>query len=313
MFYFYYLFTLTAAFVLFVFFCLEFLPGHHPWRSFKFRSAPDPSHAQAMSVFPKKCPLWSVVVVLFAPVTAPYFFFQANPGIRLKKRIVGATVFYLCLLTVCTGEFYLFFQEQGRLAMVHHSPVERRMIQVSEELMASTRALDGAIKELESLSKVMSKRTSIGKTLSFIGIVRVKIIRNRNDVDRFTAFCQGYRGRFEKEGFKDFLFVEDFFINPVVKAYLKGLEDYLADFESLLNYTFDNFEGIDAKNPLQLKNYDAYYLKYRRSVDRSNFLSTQRIAFQRTFVEKHPGLERYLPTMLQTDFFKVWESSRLPE
>ena len=225
----------------------------------------------------------------------------------MKKKVVLTTTFYLCLFIVCAGEFYLFFQGKAHLAMARHSPVERQMIQLSEEFMASTIALNGSIKALASRSKVMSKRAAIGEVLSFIGIVRVNIIRNKNDIERFKAFIRGYKEILEKEGYRDFLFIEDFFINPIVKAYLKGLEDYLADFERLLNYTFDNFERIDAKSPLELKNYDAYYLMYRRSVDRYNFLCTQRIEFQRRLFKKHPGLERYLPTITQTDFLKVWE------
>ncbi|ACN15293.1 activator of 2-hydroxyglutaryl-CoA dehydratase (duplicated HSP70 domain) [Desulforapulum autotrophicum HRM2] len=260
-----------------------------------------------MPVIQNKGQLWAVIVVLFAPVTAPYFFIRANSESSLKKKIVLVTVFYLCFFIVCTGEFYLFSKEKAYLAMARHTPEERQMIQMSEELMASTIALDEAIKELESMSKVISKRTAIGEALSFIGIVQVKIIRNKNDVERFTSFIQYYKASLEKEGFRDFLFIEDFFINPIVTAYLKGLEEYLADFKSLLNYTFDNFEYIDAKSPLELKNYDAYYLNYRRSVDRYSLLCTQRIKFQRSLLEKHPGLERYLPTMIQTDFLKVWE------
>ncbi len=255
----------------------------------------------------KKSSLWPVVAVLFAPVTTPYFFFQANPESRLKKRVVLTAVFYLCFVIVCAGEFCFFPQGKDRLAMDRYSPVERQTFRLSEELTASTRALDEAIKKFESLGKVMSKRMALGETLSLIGIVRVKMVRNRNDVERFTAFVQVYRAQLETEELQDFLLVGDFFSNPIVKAHYQSLDDCLDALESLLNYVFDNYDLIDAKRSLQLKNYDAYYLKYRRSVDRYNSFCTQRTALQKTFLEKHPDRKLYLPTMIQTDFFKVWK------
>ena len=251
----------------------------------------------------KKKPVWWAIFSFFAPVTAPYFFFKAS----LKKRFIFTIFFYLGLVLVCGGEFYLFSKEKVEFKLANYSPAARHMIQLSDELKNSTAEFDNAIKELESMSKVVSKPTGIAEALSFIGTVRVKMIKNRSDVKQFIAFSKDYKAVLEKEGFDDIFFMEDFFTNPVVVVYLKSLEDYLESFETLLNYTLDNFNNIEAKSPVHIQNYDAYYMKYRQAVDRHNRLCVKRIEFQKTIVEKHPGLEQYLPTMIQTDFLKLWE------
>ena len=216
-------------------------------------------------------------------------------------------LFYLCFMLVCGVEAHRFFQEKERLTMAGHSSLQRRMIQLSDKLKLSTRAFDLAIRELESMSKTVSTRTKIGETLSFIGTVKVRMIENRNDADQFIAFVTDYKTSLQNEGFNDFLFVEDFFTNPVVILHLKNLEDYLEEFESLLSYTFDNFESIDSKSANHLQNYDAHYIKYRRTVDRHNLFCRKRMEFQNSLLAKHPDLKLYLPTMIHTDFLKVWE------
>ena len=56
-----------------------------------------------------------------------------------------------------------------------------------------------------------------------------------------------------------------------------------------------------------LKNYDEYYLRYRRAVDSHNRLNVNRIVFQNAFLLKYPDIKPYLPGKRQTDTFRVWE------
>lgn len=216
-------------------------------------------------------------------------------------------LFGISFLVVGAGEFYLFSQERARFKLASFSPAVRQMIQLSDTLKESNTLLDHAIKKLEEKSKAISNRESLGDILTFIGEFHVIIEKNRGDVERFIFFTRDYKTLLEKEGFNDLLSMEEFYTNPVVITYLKSLDSYLSDFEKLLAYTFDNFETIKRKKPEQVKNYDAYYMNYRRAVDSHNRLCVKRIEFQKTIIEKHPGLESYLPTMIQTDFLKLWQ------
>ena len=251
----------------------------------------------------KKTPASWALIVLLAPVTAPYYFFKASE----KRRVLFTILFGLSFLVVGAGEFYLFSQERAHLKMAAYSPVARQMIQLSDNLKATTTALDHDIKKLEEMSKVVSNRESLGKVLAFISDFRVKIDKNSAAVERFISFTRDYKTLLEKEGFNDILFMEEFYTNPVVITYLKSLDSYLSDFEKLVTYAFDNVENLVIKNPEQVHNYDAYYMNYRRAVDSHNRLCVKRIEFQKAIIEKHPGLELYLPAMIQTDFLKLWE------
>jgi len=251
----------------------------------------------------KKAPASWALIVLLAPVTAPYYFFKASQ----KQRVIFTILFGLSFLVVGAGEFYLFSQEKARLKMAAYSPAVRQMIQLSDTLKESTTLLDHAIRKLEEKSKAISNRESLGDILTFIGEFHVIIEKNRGDVERFISFTRDYKTLLEKEGFNDILSMEEFYTNPVVITYLKSLDSYLSEFEKLVTYSFDNFESIDRKTPQQVRNYDVYYMNYRRAVDTHNRLCVKRIEFQKTIIEKHPGLELYLPTMIQTDFLKLWQ------
>ncbi len=251
----------------------------------------------------KKTPLWWALVVFLAPVTAPYYFFKASEGFR------GGFMTFFCLsfLLVGAGEGYIYYQDKIDFKYSNYSPVGRQLVQLSKKLKKSTIALDKAIEHLEILSKVESTRTGIGETLTYIGTVQVRRIENKGDIERFLAFTRDYRKTLEKEGADALLSMEAYYSDPVVVTHLESLEDYLPAFEELLRYTFDNFRDISLKSSKHRENYDAYYMKYRRKVDRHNTLCTKRIQFRDALVQKRPELEHYLPTIHQTDYLRMWQ------
>jgi hypothetical protein len=254
-----------------------------------------------------KIPSLNVLFVLLAPVTAPYFFVRADSGSSLQKKTMFVTLFYLCFTVVCGVEIHLFIQEKERLTVAAYSSLQRGKIHLGDKLKSSTRAFDLSIRDLECLSKTVSTRSKISQTLLSIETVRKRMIESQKDIDQFLSFAKDYKNSLQDEGFSDFLFVEEFFTSPAVRLYPKSLESYLVAFENLLIYTFDNFESINSKSPPHLKNYDAYYMKYRRAVDKHNLFYAKRIEFQNTLLKKHPGLEQYLPEIKGTDFLKGWE------
>lgn len=251
----------------------------------------------------KKTPVWWALVVLLAPVTAPYYFFKASRG----YRAVFTTLFCLSFVLVGAGEGYLYFQEKTDFKSSHFSPVGRQLVQLSKKLRKSTLALDKAIQKLEMLSKVESTRTGIGETLTYIGTVQVRRMENRGDIDRFLAFTRDYRNILEKEGADTLLSMEAYYSSAVVVSHLESLEDYLPAFEELLRYTFDNFRDIELRSSKHRENYDAYYMKYRRKVDRHNTFCTKRIQYRNALVHRQPELEYFLPTIHQTEFLRLWE------
>lgn len=251
----------------------------------------------------KKTPLWWALVVLLAPVTAPYYFFKASEG----YRGVFTTFFCLSFFLVGAGEGYIYYQDKIDFKYSNYSPVGRQLVQLSKKLKKSSIVLDKAIEHLEILSKVESTRTGIGETLTYIGTVQARRIENKGDIERFLAFTRDYRRILEKEGADALLSMEAYYSDPVVVSHLESLEDYLPAFDELLRYTFDNFRDIELKSSKHRENYDAYYMKYRRKVDRHNTLCTKRIQYRNALVQKRPELEYYLPTIHQTDYLKMWQ------
>ena len=61
------------------------------------------------------------------------------------------------------------------------------------------------------------------------------------------------------------------------------------------------------KDTETLKNYDEYYLRYRRAVDSHNRFNVKRIEFQNQFLIKYPEIKAYLPGERQTETFRLWE------
>ncbi len=251
----------------------------------------------------KKTPVWWGLVVLLAPVTAPYYFFKASQ----RYRGVFLTFFCLSFALVVAGEGYLYYQEKIDFRHSHFSPVGRQLVQLSKKLKESTVALEKAIQQLEAMSKVESTRTGIGETLTYIGTVQVRRIENKGDIARFLAFTRDYRKILEKEMADTLLSMEEYYSGPVVVNHLESLEDYLPAFEELLRYTFDNFREIEMRSSKHRKNYDAYYMRYRQTVDRHNKLCAKRIQYRDALVQKCPELKYYLPTIYQIEYLRMWE------
>lgn len=242
-------------------------------------------------------------MVLLAPVTAPYFFFKASQ----THRGLFTTFFCLGFVLVGAGEGYLYIQDKINFKYADYSPVGRQLVQLSKELKKSTIALDEAIEKLEMMSKVESTRTGIGESITYIGTVQARRIENKGHIERFLAFTRDYRSMLEKEGADTLLMLEDYYTDPSVVTHLESLADYLPAFEELLRYTFDNFREIDLRSSKHRENYDAYYMKYRRKVDRHNTFITKRVQYRNTLVAKHPDLEYFLPTIHRADVLRMWE------
>ncbi len=243
-------------------------------------------------------------MVLFAPVTAPYFIFKS-------RKAEGITLFmiFLASFSLIVGiEFYTWEKEREANKYAHLPPITRQTIRFSQVLTQTTADLDQALVKLEELSKVESRVTELKATIDYIEELRGIIALNRDAIDRFVRFTNDYKSYFVKNQLNWVYHIQKFYTSREVILHYKSLGDYLDNFEALLKFTYENFDAInEVKTPSILKNYDEYYIRYRRAVDRHNKFNVLRIEFQNQFLHKYPDVKPYLPGMRQTDTFRLWQ------
>lgn len=252
----------------------------------------------------KKHPKWWAAAVLLAPITTPYFIF--------KSRKTEGMVLFMIFLATFTGvsafEFYTYAQMKETNKYAHLPPITRQVIWLSDDLKQTTINLDNALVTLEQVSKVESRLKELKDTIDFIGTLRIIMDENQASIARLVKFTTDYKVYFVKKGLNWVYQIQLFYTNRNVVLHYKSLEAYLDNFEALLTYSYTNFYNIkDVKSKEHLKNYDEYYIRYRRAVDSHNRFNVQRIEFQNEFLRKYPSIKPYLPGKRQTETFKLWE------
>ncbi|MCP3900519.1 MAG: hypothetical protein GY707_12480, partial [Desulfobacteraceae bacterium] len=96
-----------------------------------------------------------------------------------------------------------------------------------------------------------------------------------------------------------------------MQQHLDSLDEYLNAFEELLLFSYRNFYKIaELENPKALRNYDAYYLQYRRAAEKFSRYNSHRTEYQNQFIQEHPKIAAYLPGVRQTDVFNINRRSR---
>ncbi len=248
-------------------------------------------------------PKWWAPMVLIAPITTPYFIFKS----RKEAGIILFMIFLTTFSAVSAVEFFLYSRYTQKNKYADLPPVTRQMIRLSEELKASTLTLDTGLVKLENLSKVESRIHEIKKTIEFIGQLRLIMDENQQAINRLVKYTTDYRKFFNKKDLVWVFNVQKFYNNRTVIQHYKSLQKYLDNFEELLKYTYVNFYHItDHKSVEHLKNYDEYYLRYRRAVDSHNRFNVKRISFQNKYIDQYPEVAPYLPGERQTDTFRLW-------
>lgn len=252
----------------------------------------------------KSKPRWWSYVVLIAPITTPYFIFKS----RKEAGFIPFVIFLATFTVVVASEIFFYGRSVEANKYANLSPVIRKMIGLSEQLKTSTTQLDNALVKLENLSKVESRINEIKKTILFIDKLRGMMKDNQNDIQNLVQYTIRYKQFFVKKDLAWVFDVQRFYNNRNVILHYRSLEKYLFSFEELLEYTYVNFYNItEVKSDEHLKNYDEYYLRYRRSVDSHNRFNVKRIDFQNAYLDKFPQIKPYLPGERQTDTFRLWE------
>jgi uncharacterized protein YkvS len=243
-------------------------------------------------------------MVLLAPITTPWFIFKS----RKKSGIILSLIFVATFSAVATGEFFLYSNYMEKNKHSHLPPVARQMVRLAEELKLSTTKLDQALVKLERLSKVESRIHEIKNTIEFIDNLRGIMSENQNAIQQLVKYMSDYKSFFDRKDLDWVFNIQQFYHNRNVIQHHKSLQKYLDSFESLLKYTYINFYNItEHESKEHFRNYDEYYLRYRRAVDSHNRFNVKRIDFQNSFLEKYPDIKPYLPGERQTETFKLWE------
>ena len=250
-----------------------------------------------------KYPVSWALVILAAPVTVPYYILKT----KREKGVVYVMIFLSTFSAVAAGEVILYSMKKEEMKYVGMPPIKRQMVRLTQDLKTSTRKLDQAVLELEEMSKVESSIDKIKETIDHIGYVRLLLEKNKETISMLVEYAKNYSGYFEQKNINWVSKIDEYYKSPAVVKHHQTLETYLNEFEDLLRFAFRNFyELTELKQPKARKNYDQYYLEYRRAVDRHNKYNVRRIEFQNRFLEKNPSLKTYLPGKRQTDSFRIW-------
>lgn len=256
----------------------------------------------------KGLPKWWSAIVLAAPITTPYFIVKSRKG----KSLVPILIFLVCLSFVTAGEIFIYSHMEEKLKYANLPPVTRQLLRYSEILKTTTQNLDKDLSELEMKSKLQSNVDKLEQTIEFVNELRQAIYDNQAAIQQMVEFVEHNSRFFTKTNLQWVYEIKSFYNNRIVIVNLESLETYLDAFENLLRFCYLNFDAITkAESRIHLKNYDEYYLRYRRAVDSHNRLNLKRIQFQNKFVKRYPEIQEYLPAKRHakrhTDALRFWE------
>ncbi len=190
-------------------------------------------------------PKWWAIMVLFVPITTPWFIFKS----RKASGIILVMVFLMTFSAVGGTEFFLYtkYMEKNRYSDL--SPVIRQMMYLTEDLKTSTAELDNALVKLAGLSKVESHIHEIKSTIDFIYEVRDMEAVNKNKILRLENYLYDYKSFFVKKDLSWLFKIQEFYDNHNVVQHYKSMKTYIDSFEDLLRYAYVNFSHIKDLKP----------------------------------------------------------------
>ncbi|WP_035240003.1 hypothetical protein [Desulfobacter vibrioformis] len=244
----------------------------------------------------RNLPIWWAAIVFAAPVTTPYFIVKS----RKNNKLVFLLIFLACFSLVAAGEIFIYSKMNAKYNYVNLPPVTQQLMRYSEILKQTTHNLDNDFIEFEQ-HKVQSKIDKLGQLIVFIGKLRQDIDNNQAAIKQLIEFLDHHNDSFLKNDLKWVYEIKRYYNNRIVIQYFKSLENYLDNFEILLQFCYQNFDAITkVESVAHLKNYDAYYLRYRRAADSLSRFNIKRIEFQDDFIKRYPEIKKYLPAQRQT-------------
>lgn len=246
---------------------------------------------------------WSAVVLFFPPAT-PVVIHKTRKGAG-KMWIV---IFIVTFLLAVGGEIFLYSSNKNKNSEDVVPPILKKMLALNENIKKSTGEIYNTSGKLLSLSMVQSRIKDLQSTIETIGKLRQLIKDNQEDIDRLLQFTEKHEDFVRRKNLSWVYSIKEFYNDYNVAQHHKSRANYFVAFEAFLNYTQKNFKNImELKNEHHMKNYEVYYLRYRRAADSHNRFIKKRIAFQSAFVEEHPEIKPFLPGAHQQGNFKFWD------
>ncbi|NWH05675.1 hypothetical protein [Desulfobacter latus] len=252
----------------------------------------------------RSLPKWWAAIVFAAPVTTPYFIAKSRKG----QSLTLVTIFLVCFSLVTAGEIFIHSKMKSKYKYAKLPPVTQQLIHYSEILKQTNQRLDNNIAEFKHHSSVHSNIDRLEQTIFFISELRHALYDNQAAIKQIVEFVGNHRDFLSKKNLQWVYEIKRFYNNRIVIAHFKSLESYLDNFETLLRFCYRNFDAITkAESTIHLKNYDEYYLRYRRTVESYKRLNVKRIQFQNDFTKRYPEIKGYLPAKRQTETLRLWE------
>jgi len=252
--------------------------------------------------FRRKQPKWWAALVLFLPVAIPFFIHRS----KKSTGTIWMAAFFITFFAVAGTEYFLYTATQKKK---NRPPaIVREMIRLNGEVKASTIELYNASAKLQSLTMAQSRITDLKTALDLIKNLRQLIKENQADIDSLTVYIQEHGDYINRQNLSWAFLIHRFYTDQNVKDHHHSRKKYLSAFESMLQYTHDNFDNImELQSSQHMANYDAYYLRYRAVADRHNRVNKKRIGFQKGFIQKNPVVKPFLPGAHQLGVFKFWD------
>ena len=246
---------------------------------------------------------WWAGLVGLAPITMPYYLFVT----RGKKFLVPLVMFFALSGLVVMGEAFFYTKFKQRMQYAKYSPYAKQALEYTTQLKDNMVELNKFIINLDELGRVNSSLEKITETLKLVEAMTHALMKTITVAERFLILMNDYSPAINRGEILWLNHLALYYSDDSVIKYLSALQNYVNSFSALLKFTKENFENIHLKNSKQQKNYDHYYLKYIRSLERHNNIDINRMAFQKQLLQKYPDLKSYIPIISQTRFLSVWK------
>ncbi len=259
------------------------------------------SMAMAGICYKQKKPLWWSAVVLFAPVTTPYFI------VKSEKKGKWMTLFLLSFLLVAGAEGYIWYKEykQDQIDRLH--PVDRTAIRLTNIIEANFSEMNAIMKSLDIKDTIASGKKDIITSKDSIKRGRILIKQSQKATKQFAVLVTDYAPYFQKTHQNWALELKNFYQSRHMVKYYSTTKQYLEEFEKFLNYVQTHFEEIRNHKSRAMENYDHYFIGYRRGLDRYQKYGNERMKAQMALTNHYPELKKYLPEKIQKRAVNVWK------
>ncbi len=240
-----------------------------------------------------KMPKWWAFVILFAPITTPYYLISS----KKEKGILPLLFFVVIFSFACTGEYFIYSKAKKASALSQYSTVGRKMMDYSSKVEYGISKLNISVAKLDRMVRVDATIERLDKTINFLLLMKNLINTNNKILKRLILMGEDYKKELKEENL-DWLFgIRIYYTEKEILKYFKSLYNYIEIYSYLLTYTKDNFKEIKTRNPRALKNFDEYIFNYLSALERHNLMNTSRKAFQIKFLKQYPRLINHVPTI----------------